>query len=545
MSLLQSQVVALLSTFATSTDITLEVATEVTREIVAGPWSDEQKIQLAAGLAEAQVRVVRRGPRATQTCTTLENFFTDAEWAMIMNEDLSLAPKIQTVAGRMWKLGMTCPSEKTLMRAGAVVVVGAQPGVQLKAAEKQSVCLKVKEAVKVLDKARPHPIPHVTSYPLNPANLPQHLFSFAYGEGAAAPRPPPELGPFEDIVSSMCYRKTHKDLRTTNFQPFDLSMPSTNGANPAAFMSMMFKAMQAFAGRGCGEEPSLHLTGHPRRAASRLALCEDDLHRGAATPDGFNRVPTTPVSTTSSGSRGDDYPPISPSFGDGGAKVEPLPSLPAIEPVKLAPLALPAPFTDERTEMPDPATELEKRMRAAAHDAKAKAKAKAKATKKKATAKSKAKAKAKARAAAESAAEGAATDAGEATEDGEADEKVPKATAAVKKAAAKAKAAAAKAAALEAKVAAKAAATKKPSTKRSGVSATGPAAASGTIAPVDVADLLDTRGVKRTVKQFTSRAYHISTKRALVAGMSPEAAKAFGRQTYAEASTAFLARDVA
>eukprot|EP00959_Pyramimonas_sp_CCMP1952_P392911 8233055-Pyramimonas_sp.AAC.1 len=70
---MQAQCDALTSTFA-RTPMTLEVATGLTHQITAGPWTPTQKTSLAAVLSDQAMRNgddARRGARCQQYCDML------------------------------------------------------------------------------------------------------------------------------------------------------------------------------------------------------------------------------------------------------------------------------------------------------------------------------------------------------------------------------------------------------------------------------------------------------------------------------------------
>ena len=142
-TLMQSQVDAMLATIASTPGVTLAIATAVSTAINVGPWSPAQKVQLAAALGEAHLCVNEKAAtaRSTQTCTALEQYFTECDWTLFGNTDFSIQAKTQAMASRMAKLGMRCPNEKMLMKAGAILQIAALQTTDLSAQSKRNLCV--------------------------------------------------------------------------------------------------------------------------------------------------------------------------------------------------------------------------------------------------------------------------------------------------------------------------------------------------------------------------------------------------------------------
>jgi hypothetical protein len=278
-ALTDTQVGALLSTIASTPNITLAVATAVTQELNLSPWSATHKLKMAAALADAQVTPTTKGQaRLNQTCNSLETFLTSNDWEFLSNTDLALQPKVEKLASRMVSLGMTCPTEKLLMRGGALLHVAALNAAPLDPTSKQNLCIKLKESIKTLDKAKKFPYQHIIIYPAEPKFLPSAVFDFAYG--AEQPVAPPPLGSFDEHVAHMCYRNTHKDLRTSS----SVGPMNVKGGDNMTQMMQFCNMMQQMSrmcnsgGIAVGTGSSSSTGENPLNAfkpRSRQALCDD------------------------------------------------------------------------------------------------------------------------------------------------------------------------------------------------------------------------------------------------------------------------------
>eukprot|EP00959_Pyramimonas_sp_CCMP1952_P468077 9492620-Pyramimonas_sp.AAC.1 len=122
--LLANQTNQLLLMLAQTHNLTMADATQA---ITQGPWTAEQKVNLAGSLSNAAASVGPQSSRPQQKAEHLEEFFTQSDWDLFMSADFSVDPKIAQMAVRMHRLGMACPSEQPLKRAGAILVVCHAP----------------------------------------------------------------------------------------------------------------------------------------------------------------------------------------------------------------------------------------------------------------------------------------------------------------------------------------------------------------------------------------------------------------------------------
>ena len=100
--------------------------TEVTEEINKGPWSPHDRLRLATALSDNFARFENNGEvnkaENTQTLDAPENYLTMPEWTSLQSPRLTELAKIEVLANRWYKLGLTCPNEQTLKRGGCIIV---------------------------------------------------------------------------------------------------------------------------------------------------------------------------------------------------------------------------------------------------------------------------------------------------------------------------------------------------------------------------------------------------------------------------------------
>eukprot|EP00959_Pyramimonas_sp_CCMP1952_P210679 4408853-Pyramimonas_sp.AAC.1 len=93
--------------------------------------------------------------RCLQTCSDLQLFLTASDWGALNNAMLSDEAKAQTLGARMWRVGITCPSEKTLKAAAGIIVACTYSDIgQVSGSQKVKLCDKVQEVVKGIDKSK-------------------------------------------------------------------------------------------------------------------------------------------------------------------------------------------------------------------------------------------------------------------------------------------------------------------------------------------------------------------------------------------------------
>ncbi|CAK0864846.1 unnamed protein product, partial [Prorocentrum cordatum] len=157
--LLQAQANSLAATFASSTAINLQVATQATHRINSGRWAPDQKSLLATALNDAasatELQKRSGAPRCQQARPDLQFFRTAPDWNSMVDPMLPEAAKACALATRTWRPGITCPNEKTQMAAAAIALTCHYSDVATADAEKRRfIADKVQSKIKELDKAK-------------------------------------------------------------------------------------------------------------------------------------------------------------------------------------------------------------------------------------------------------------------------------------------------------------------------------------------------------------------------------------------------------
>ena len=179
----QAQVSAMTTRLRVLQGIIVQQATQLTEAVNEGPWTPAHKGELG----EAVGRLVSAGAaakprRVLQHALHFEQYLSVAEWGALRTRALCAA-KVQQLAARAWTIGLTCPSEPTVVRMAAILLACSDPppnGTTLYA--------ELKKAVKSMQVGRSHPFPHLEVYPPAPTALPAEMFAFAYPD-----RPPVEV----------------------------------------------------------------------------------------------------------------------------------------------------------------------------------------------------------------------------------------------------------------------------------------------------------------------------------------------------------------
>ena len=148
-ALLQTQTNAILQDIYTAGRIELPVCHAVTHQINGGPWTDQQKLAMAGALADGSRRAQRPAKRDQQNCPFLEQFFTESEWETFKDPSAELGTRVHAMAHRMYAIGLSCPSESTLMKAGAILIQtnDAMKSGNLNGQSKSNLCKAIQSAI--------------------------------------------------------------------------------------------------------------------------------------------------------------------------------------------------------------------------------------------------------------------------------------------------------------------------------------------------------------------------------------------------------------
>jgi hypothetical protein len=206
--------------------VDMDCATAVSEAIMSGPWTQEQRTSMASVLGDrvakgdvmAGKKAGGKGPaRAQQKMHYILNFFTASDWEVFGNSDYSVNAKLERMAQRLWRLGVTCPSESLRKRGLACLFLLCPDNSEIVNATSvtiQSWVVFVRTYVKGLDEKHTWPYTHIETYPLDPSKLPQPVRAFAYeGEEPAMPPPQVILGKLNPLEKQLCARDTHRGLK--------------------------------------------------------------------------------------------------------------------------------------------------------------------------------------------------------------------------------------------------------------------------------------------------------------------------------------------
>ena len=171
----QAQVSAMTTRLRVLQGISVQQATQLTEAVNEGPWTPAQKSELGeavGGLVSAGAAAKPR--REMQHAPHFEQYLSAAEWGALRSRAMCAA-KVQQLAARAWSIGLTCPSEPTVVRMAAIMLACSDPPL-----DGSTVYAELKKAVKSMQVGRSHPFPHLVVYPPAPTALPAEMFAFAY-----------------------------------------------------------------------------------------------------------------------------------------------------------------------------------------------------------------------------------------------------------------------------------------------------------------------------------------------------------------------------
>ena len=211
------QATTLAGKIANMQHIDTEYAAELTAAIAGGPWTADQKHQLASAvgsrlcvtipLATATACSGRR--RQNQTLMSFNNYLTTEDIAYLKG-DASDNAKLNTVVEILEKLGCDIPSEQSIKHIVAVLCMLAHPSIS----DSNLVFTFVGE-IKRLLKVRPKTftLVRLTVFPDKPAELPKPMYDHIFPVG----REPDDSGidytKLVTMASSIACRRTNKLVR--------------------------------------------------------------------------------------------------------------------------------------------------------------------------------------------------------------------------------------------------------------------------------------------------------------------------------------------
>ena len=212
---LQEQADAFLCTVETLVKLAIPDAAAITRAFKAGPWSTDQKKQVAKALTAATTRHAHSpGTRHNQNLEHAEDWFTSEDWDVFLDKTKSMFARSQKCGTRLYKLNIPCPSQRLLKTCGAMLVAcGAYHNEDLTGTTRRQVCQDIQAATKSLDAKRRCPLPHITDYPATFESLPTPYRGQAYGAGVPIVCPGDVRSLLAQAYNDTAIRKTHRSVR--------------------------------------------------------------------------------------------------------------------------------------------------------------------------------------------------------------------------------------------------------------------------------------------------------------------------------------------
>ncbi len=154
------------------------------------------------------------GRRKTQTIACFAQYLTASDMEVLAGGAM-LHTKIEVLARRCVRVGLTCPSEPSVR---AIIAAGVAAGISNLGTpqQKYSAVVEFKRQVKDLDKKETKAAVHLLQLPADPKHLPESLFQRAY----SADDPPTGLKSEDEVLRAAAgikVRKSAKELRANSF----------------------------------------------------------------------------------------------------------------------------------------------------------------------------------------------------------------------------------------------------------------------------------------------------------------------------------------
>ena len=211
-------------------NLTPEQATEMTRAINEGPWTNEDKAEFATVISDVMAKAAVSGGltrRANQNIKTFHKYLSRKDVEVLADSSKSFAEKMDQIVCRLVQIRLWLPSEQCIKQImKACLVAGLKIDVSNHVAFikglKQS--LKKKIAGQSKDIALPNPMPE------DPRQLPQEIFREAYSDSD----PPVDVSEGLCMTMDVALRSTNASSGSTSTA---LALPSSSSKKPAAVMT--------------------------------------------------------------------------------------------------------------------------------------------------------------------------------------------------------------------------------------------------------------------------------------------------------------------
>ena len=207
---MNSQFNAILLDISGSSGLDLDGAQSLIHGFNSGPWTADQKKAFSTAVTD---RISKPQPttrqRCNQACDAIDHYFNKADWAVFMNQNLSMHPRVEQCAQRCYLIGIACPNTSILKKL-SLLLCASNNEHDADALRKKEVAKDVQKTIKTYEKHYGRvPFAHLPTFPANPLNLPKERLDYAYTDGYPI-APVVIIKPFAEV--SMGYRGTHSSL---------------------------------------------------------------------------------------------------------------------------------------------------------------------------------------------------------------------------------------------------------------------------------------------------------------------------------------------
>ena len=178
----------LLRSFSKLSDMDLTGINRISQHLVSTEvFSKPQLLAFSVSLraAASATRTNKGQGRKMQRNDVVEHCLTNMDWKQLQelgaNTTQTSDPLENIIAARLHKCGLVCPDVDTLKRASGIVQA-CMITTTAKAADKRNICKGVRTKLKKLDDGAPWPFEYIEKYPRSSFELPDEVFTHAYGD---------------------------------------------------------------------------------------------------------------------------------------------------------------------------------------------------------------------------------------------------------------------------------------------------------------------------------------------------------------------------
>ena len=279
-------------TFLSEAKLTVHEMGKVAERIQSCPWSTvEEREGLLAALGQTVVGVSTANRAKQQNFEHLCCYFTESQWATLLNAEVDYCMKQQMMANHAIRLGLRNPSETTAARAAALLVIcveGSAKARCLAPAHMRDIFLHVKASLKPRSLHSPLEVVEVLGPDLDAfKSKHQRTWQSVFSDSG----PVPCKVPFAELIAisqGICMRdrKLGRSMSSLSLSS-NASFPQDMVQN--ALGQAMQQAVSMFVGTPIqlGNGANLQLLGqHGARAAPRLRPALQAAARFASSSDG-------------------------------------------------------------------------------------------------------------------------------------------------------------------------------------------------------------------------------------------------------------------